>query len=184
MKFIRDIRVHLNFPPALALERRLEKIVRFCSNPKDFSIFCIDPTFNIIYWEHQSYCYHTQKFETKTNRKWSSACFYRTITAISKEDWKTYPRFSNCLFADPRNCSSNVCGTDSEKAVVDGFQRNAPYAIFLRCFIHYKGNIEDYLIGEKNVRQKWRNFSEVTKILSDKKFCLKKILSDKNFDQN
>ena len=38
-----------------------------------------------------------------------------------------------------------ACGTDGEKAIIDGFQRNAPYAIFLRCFIHYKRNIEEHL---------------------------------------
>ena len=38
-----------------------------------------------------------------------------------------------------------ACGTDGEKAILDGFQRNAPYAIFLRCFIHYKRNIEEHL---------------------------------------
>ena len=38
-----------------------------------------------------------------------------------------------------------ACGTDGEKAVIDGFQRNAPYTIFLRCFIHYKRNIEEHL---------------------------------------
>ena len=38
-----------------------------------------------------------------------------------------------------------ACGTDGEKSIIDGFQRNAPYAIFLRCFIHYKRNIEKHL---------------------------------------
>ena len=38
-----------------------------------------------------------------------------------------------------------ACGTDGEKAIIDGFQRNAPYAIFLRCYIHYKINIEEHL---------------------------------------
>ena len=38
-----------------------------------------------------------------------------------------------------------ACGTDGEKAIIDGFQRNAPCAIFLRRFIHYKGNIEEHL---------------------------------------
>ena len=36
-------------------------------------------------------------------------------------------------------------GTDGEKATINGFQRNALYAIFLRCFIHYKRNIEELL---------------------------------------
>ena len=38
-----------------------------------------------------------------------------------------------------------TCDTDGEKAIIDGFQRNAPYALFLRCFIHYKRIIEEYL---------------------------------------
>ena len=38
-----------------------------------------------------------------------------------------------------------ACVTDGEKAIIDGFQRNAPYAIFLRCLIHYKRNIEEHL---------------------------------------
>ena len=48
LKFIRDFRVHPNFSTVLALERQLEEIVTFCTNLKEFSIFCIDPTFNIF----------------------------------------------------------------------------------------------------------------------------------------
>ena len=40
-----------------------------------------------------------------------------------------------------------------------------------------------YLIGQKNVGQKWRNFSKVTKILSDEIFCPTKIfVQTKNFN--
>ena len=45
----------------------------------------------------------------------------------------------------PETAALIVCGTDGEKAIIDSFQRNAPYAIFLRCFIHYKRNIEEHL---------------------------------------
>ena len=34
-----------------------------------------------------------------------------------------------------------ACRIDGRKAIAEGFQRNAPYVIFLWCFIHYKGNI-------------------------------------------
>ena len=46
-----------------------------------------------------------------------------------------------------------ACETDRGKAIAESFKRNAPYFIFLRCFIHYKGNI-------------WRNGSLVQKISS------------------
>ena len=48
LKFVQDFRVHPNFSTVLALERQLEKLVTFCTNPKEFSIFSIDPTFNIF----------------------------------------------------------------------------------------------------------------------------------------
>ena len=45
----------------------------------------------------------------------------------------------------PETAALIACDTDGEKAIIDGFQRSAPYAIFLRCFIHYKRNIEEHL---------------------------------------
>ena len=38
LKFIRDLRVHPKFSTVLALERRLEEIVTFCTDPKEFII--------------------------------------------------------------------------------------------------------------------------------------------------
>ena len=38
-----------------------------------------------------------------------------------------------------------ACGTDDEKAIVNGLKGNVPYATFLQCFIHYKENIEEQL---------------------------------------
>ena len=45
----------------------------------------------------------------------------------------------------PETAALIACGTDGEKAIIDGFQRNAPYAIFLRCFIHYNRNFLEHL---------------------------------------
>ena len=48
LKFIRDFRVHSNFSVVLYLERQLDDVVNFSTNPKEFSVFGIDPTFNIF----------------------------------------------------------------------------------------------------------------------------------------
>ena len=47
-KFIRDFRMHPSFSVVLSLERQLDDAVNFCTNPKEFSVFSIDPTFNIF----------------------------------------------------------------------------------------------------------------------------------------
>ena len=42
LKCIPDFRVNPNFATVLALERWLEEIVTFCTNPKELGISCID----------------------------------------------------------------------------------------------------------------------------------------------
>ena len=46
--FIRECRVHPDVLVALASDRQLEELVQFCTDPQEFSIFCVDPTFNIF----------------------------------------------------------------------------------------------------------------------------------------
>ena len=46
LKLIRDFRVHPNFSDVLSLERQLDDVVNFSTNPKEFSVFSIDMTFN------------------------------------------------------------------------------------------------------------------------------------------
>ena len=35
-----------------------------------------------------------------------------------------------------------ACGTDGEKALIEGFRRNLRFAVFLCCFLHFKDNIK------------------------------------------
>ena len=46
--FIRECRVHPDVLVALASDRQLEELVQFCTDPQEFSIFFVDPTFNIF----------------------------------------------------------------------------------------------------------------------------------------
>ena len=83
-KFIQNFRVHPNFSTVLPLERQLEEIVTFCTDPKEFINFYIDPTSN-IFTENIS-------LTKRTRRNWSATCFYRAITAASKKkDGKHIP---------------------------------------------------------------------------------------------
>lgn len=58
-----------------------------------------------------------------------------------RKDWKTYARFANSLTIEcPELEGLLACGTDGEKALIDGLKRNFRFALFLRCFIHFKDN--------------------------------------------
>ena len=68
----------------------------------------------------------------------------------------------------PEIVALTACGTDGEKAIIDDFQRNAPYAIFLRCSIHYKRNIEEHLkkggLVQKVSSYFWKRYSANRKL--------------------
>ena len=132
LKFIRDFRVHPNFSTVLALERQLEEIVTFCTNPKEFSIFCIDPTFN-LFTENISLSvttYRNLKLEQKETGQ--PPVFRGRLLLHQKKDWKTYSRFANCLITEmPEIAALIACGTDGEKAIIDGFKEMRPMLYFL-----------------------------------------------------
>ena len=76
--------------------------------------------------------------------------------------------FSICKLFSNRKAEISAllaCGTNGEKATVDGFKINVPYATFLRCFIQYKKNIDEHLEN--------RGFGkELRKLLLDEIFGL------------
>ena len=187
LKFIRDFRMHPSFSVVLSLERQLDDLVNFCTNPKEFSVFSIDPTFN-IFNDNISLTvtiYRNLKLENPSTGQ--EPVFIGPLLMHQKKDWKTYSRFENFLVTEKPEISALLaCGTDGEKAIVDGFKRNIPYAIFLRCFIHYNKDTEERLQN--------RGFGkELRKLLldeifgvqnSDKKFCgLVVCSSEAEFDQ-
>ncbi len=53
-----------------------------------------------------------------------------------------------------------ACGTDGEKAIVDGFKRNFCHATFLRCFLHFKDNIDHELTKQGIPRELKLKFIE------------------------
>ena len=52
----------------------------------------------------------------------------------------------NCLITEmPKIAALIACSTDGERATVDGFQKDATFAIFFKCFIHFKRTIEEHM---------------------------------------
>lgn len=60
-----------------------------------------------------------------------------------RKDWKTYSKFAHLIKSESPVLEGILeCGTDGEKALIDGFKRNFQFATFLRCFSHFKDNIK------------------------------------------
>ena len=129
------------------------KIVTFCTSPKEFDISCINQLSIYLLRTLVTLLPPTEIYN-QNKKKLVSHLFDRAITNASKKDGKTYSRFRKCLITEMAETAALIaCGIGKGKATAEGFQRNALYIIFLRCFIHYKRNI-------------WRNASLVQKVSS------------------
>ena len=79
------------------------------------------------------------------------------------KDWKTFSKFSHALISAKSQLEGILaCGTDGETALIKRSQRNFRFAVFLRCYIHFKENIKRELSS--------RGFpTEVIKLFMDDK---------------
>lgn len=140
--FIRECRVHPDFLAILATNRQLDDLKRFCTNPNDFCIFGVDPTFN-IFEENVSLTvttYRNLRLHNKTTN--TPPVFIGPLLMHQHKDWKTYARFGNFLTTECSELEGLLaCGTDGERALIDGLKRSFRYALFLRCFLHFRDNL-------------------------------------------
>lgn len=104
-----------------------------------------------------------------------------------KKDWKTFCKFAHRLILEEPSLEGLLaCGTDGEKALIDGFAKNFRFAIFLRCFIHFKDNIKRELNarGFQNANKQLLIDEIFGKVVENVKHCgLVDCSSEKEFDE-
>jgi len=156
-KFIRECRMHPDFLTVLADERQLKELELFCTNASEFCVFGADPTFN-LFEDNISLTVTTYR-NLKLINKETGLCpvFLGPMLMHQNKEWKSYSHFAHTLVTEhPVLNGILACGTDGEKALIEGFSRHFRYAIMLQCFIHVKKNIEKQLI-ERHVKGKNKN---------------------------
>ncbi|XP_028413858.1 uncharacterized protein LOC114536703 [Dendronephthya gigantea] len=146
--FIRECSIHPNLFVVLANDRQLDEVANFCTHPSEHSVFGIDPTFN-IFDRNISLTVTTYRNLKLVNPKTGKQpVFVGPLLMHQKKDWKTFSKFAHSLVTlKPELDAVLACGTDGERALVNGFKRNMRFAVFLRCFLHFKANIERELIS-------------------------------------
>eukprot|EP00794_Sanderia_malayensis_P019446 gene19446-21371_t len=141
--FIRECKVHPDFFAVLASQRQLNEVSLFCTNPRQFSVLTFDPTFNIFNASISLTVttYRNLRLENKQTNK--APVFIGPLLLHQKKDWKTYSNFAHSLVTEKEELEGVLaCGVDGEKALMMGWKKNFRFAVFLRCFIHFKDNIK------------------------------------------
>ena len=126
----------------LAFDWTLDDIVRFCTPVTGFSIMGIDPTFNLGTFDVTVTTYHHLLLTSQPNAIKHPVCIGPLFVHV-KKDFSAYHFFASSLVGRRPALTGLRCyGTDGEAALVNAFTAVFPQAIHLRCFLHFRENIE------------------------------------------
>ena len=113
----------------LAYDATLHDLQRFCTGPSKFSIFGVVTTY--------------QHLMLSSQQASNYPVFIGPMFVHVKKDFPAYNFFSSALIGlQPRLVDLRAFGTDGEAALAEA---SFPKACHLRCFLHFKGNIEQKL---------------------------------------
>ena len=68
------------------------------------------------------------------------------ILVHQQTDYASFNYFASTLISHDKQLHNVLCfGSDGDKALVEAFSHSFPFAIQLRCFIHFRRNIQEKL---------------------------------------
>ena len=128
----------------LAYDYMLNDLERFCTSQRRFSILGVDPTFSLGDFDVTVTTYHHLMLSSKTNSKHPT--MIGPLFIHVKKDFTAYHFFSSSLIGQqPNLVNVQAFGTDGEAALANALSASFPKAVHVRCFLHFKGNIEHKL---------------------------------------
>ena len=126
----------------LAFDWTLDDLVRFCTNASEFCVLGFDPTFNLGPFDVTVTTYRHMLLQKKTDPHKHPAMLGPMFIHV-KKDYPAYHFFASALVSRRPDLTQLHCfGTDGEAALVNALSTVFPHAIHLRCFLHFRGNIE------------------------------------------
>lgn len=139
--FIREVKTLREPAIIVAYDRQLHDLVRFCTNPHEFGILTVDPTFSLGDFDVTLISYqHLLLLCRRTHR---SPIFIGPIMVHYKKTFSSYLFFASSLVGLHQELASIKCfGTDGEKPLYDAFQQAFPSSVHLLCSIHMRRNIK------------------------------------------
>ena len=128
----------------LPSEWQLDDMVRFLTNNHRFGVLTADTTYNLgdFYVTPLTYP-HLMLQDVKTGM---SPLMLGPVLIHQRVDFTAFNYFASTLVGCRRELRKILSfGSDGDKALVEAFTHNFPNAIQLRCFIHFKRNVQEKL---------------------------------------
>ena len=128
----------------LFFDWQLRDIERFLTNNHQFGILTVDTTFNLgeFYVTVVSY----PQLMLQDVRTGKHPTMIGSVLIHQQTDFPSFNYFAAILISYNKKLRNALCfGTDGDKALVEVFAHNFPCALQLRCFIHFKKNVQEKL---------------------------------------
>ena len=145
----RFVRIVCNTPEPMAVltfDWTLADLERFCTNPQQHVILSVDPTFNLGSFHVTVTTYQHPMLEYRHHRRGHHPVMFGPMFIHQRKSFCTYNFFCLQLVGLKPNLRDIQCfGTDGEKALEEALQTQFRFATHLRCFLHFRGNVESKL---------------------------------------
>ena len=140
-KFVRDLKAFPEPAIVVATSQQLHDIARFCTNPEESCVLTVDPTFCLGDFDVTPTTYRNLLLKCKRTGQ-HPVMIGPTMIHYSK----TYMFLASSIVGQCRETEQlRVFGTDGEKALIDAFSHEFPFALHLTCFNHVRRNIKDQM---------------------------------------
>ena len=144
-QFYRSVQAAPEATCVLASDYQLNDIERFCTNPAQFSILGIDPTFNLGEFSVTVTTYQHLMLESRRTIG-KPAIMIGPMFAHQRKQQATYHSFASSLLGLKPSLKNLQCiGTDGELTIFNGFQLAFPQSKHILCFLHSQRNIKHKL---------------------------------------
>ena len=146
-KFVRVVNACPEPMCVLATDQQLNDLVRFSTNPSQFSIVSIDPTFSL--GDFNVTCLTYRHLLVTDSRTGQSPVMLGPLFIHQSKSFSAYHFFASSLLGiTPKLMGVLAFGTDGEEALVKAFKQQLQFAVHLRCFRHMRQDIRRKLITD------------------------------------
>ena len=144
-KFIRALKVLPDPAIVLATDRQLHDLACFCTDPHNFCVMTVDPTFSLGEFDVTPITYRNLLFQSR--RTGQPPVCIGPVMIHYRKTYETYLFFASSLVGmSPSLGQVQAFGTDGEQGLADAFSHEFSSAVHLLCSIHMQRNIKQKLI--------------------------------------
>ena len=95
--FIHECSIHPDLFVVLANDQQFNELVLFCTKPREFSMFGVDPTFDILDQNISLTVTTYQNLKLENPNTGKSPVFVGPLLMDQRKDWKTFSKFAHSL---------------------------------------------------------------------------------------